>query len=63
MNNIKRIYFTAAALGACAISFGQNLNPTVEVTNTYEGDPSHIQKPLTEMMVPDSLLRFDLDFN
>jgi hypothetical protein len=63
MNNIKRIYLTAVALGACAVSFGQNLNPTVEVTNTYEGDPSHLQKPLSEMAVPDSLLRFDLDFN
>lgn len=63
MNNFKRIYLTAVALGACAISFGQNLNPTVEVTNTYEGDPSRIQKPLSEMSVPDSLMSFDLDFN
>lgn len=62
MNN-KRICLAALALMfSAAAALGQNLNPTVEVTNTYEGDPSHIQKPKIDMAVPDSLLHFDMDF-
>ena len=38
-------------------------NPTVEVTNTYQGNASEVHKPLLGMNVPDSLLRFDLDFD
>lgn len=54
---------SAALLMSAAVSFGQNFNPTVEVTNTYQGSPSEVQKPLLGMNVPDSLLRFDLDFD
>ena len=50
-------------LMTAAASFGQNFNPTVEVTNTYRGNSSEVHKPLLEMNVPDSLLRFDLDFD
>ena len=50
-------------LMTAAASFGQNFNPTVEVTNTYQGNASGVHKPLLEMNVPDSLLRFDLDFD
>ncbi len=61
---MKRIYLVSAAmLMTAAISFGQNFNPTVEVTNTYQGNASEVHKPLLEMNVPDSLLRFDLDFD
>lgn len=48
---------------SAAVSFGQNFNPTVEVTNTYQGNSSEVHKPQLEMNVPDSLLRFDLDFD
>lgn len=62
--NMKKAYFVSAALlMSAAVSFGQNFNPTVEVTNTYQGSPSEVQKPLLGMNVPDSLLRFDLDFD
>lgn len=62
--NTDRIFTAVAALFcASALSFGQNLNPTVEVTNIYEGNSSRIRKPSIDMNVPDSLLRFDLDFN
>ena len=54
---------SAAMLMTAAVSFGQNFNPTVEVTNTYQGNASEVHKPLLEMNVPDSLLRFDLDFD
>ena len=58
---MKKI-LTAAALLVCAASFGQNLNPTVEVTNIYQGNPSEVHKPQTNMAIPDSLMRFDMDF-
>ncbi len=62
--NMRRIYLVSAAmLMTAAASFGQNFNPTVEVTNTYRGNSSEVHKPLLEMNVPDSLLRFDLDFD
>ena len=46
----------------CAVSFGQNINPTVEVTNIYQGNPSEVHKPQLGMAIPDSLMRFDMDF-
>lgn len=61
---MKRIYLVAASvLLASAVSFGQNFNPTVEVTNVYQGNASEVRKPSMKMNVPDSLLRFDLDFD
>lgn len=47
-------------LGVAA--FAQNLNPTVEVTNAYAREASGIEKPSQLMEVPDSVLRFNLDF-
>lgn len=41
---------------------GQNLDPTVEVNRAYEGKLMEVHKPALGMAVPDSLLRFDLDF-
>ena len=62
--NMKRICLSVAALAmSAAVSFGQNFNPTVEVTNTYQGKSQEVHKPLIGMNVPDSLLRFDLDFD
>lgn len=55
--------FAAALIIACGTASGQNFNPTVEVTNTYQGNASDMVKPMLEMSVPDSLLRFDLDFD
>ena len=54
---------SAAAILACTASFAQNINPTVEVTNTYQSNASEIHKPQLGMAVPDSLLRFDMDFD
>ena len=60
----KRTYsMVAALLLACGAASAQNFNPTVEVTNTYQRNPSDVKKPLLEMAVPDSLMRFDLDFD
>ena len=58
-----RNILTAAAVFVCAVSFAQNINPTVEVTNTYQGNPSEVHKPQAGMAIPDSLMRFDMDFD
>lgn len=42
---------------------GQNLDPTVVVSRDYEGKLMEVHKPKLEMAVPDSVLRFDLDFD
>ncbi len=60
---MRKIILTSVAALICAATFAQgNLNPTVEVTNTYQGDPSAVHKPQIGMSIPDSLLRFDMDF-
>ncbi len=64
MNGMKKTYLVSAALLAgTVVASGQNFNPTVEVTNIYQGNSSEVHKPLLAMNVPDSLLRFDLDFD
>ena len=47
----------------CAVASGQNLDPTVVVSRDYEGKLMEVHKPKLEMAVPDSVLRFDLDFD
>ena len=59
----QHILTTALAAAVSALAFGQNLNPTVEVTNAYEGGASSISKPAQQMAVPDSVTRFNLDFD
>ena len=46
-----------------AVAYAQNLNPTVEVTNAYAREASGIEKPSQLREVPDSVLRFNLDFD
>ena len=61
-----RIYMMMLAVAAMAwtvTASAQNLDPTVEVSRAYEGKLMEVQKPLYEMAVPDSVLRFDLDFD
>ena len=44
--NMRKIYLVSAAmLMTAAVSFGQNFNPTVEVTNTYQGNALEVHKP------------------
>ena len=58
-----QIFATVLLAGVSAIAYGQNLNPTVEVTNAYEGGASSIVKPVQRMAVPDSVTTFNLDFD
>ena len=59
----QHILLTALAAAVTALAHGQNLNPTVEVTNAYEGGASSIVKPAQRMAVPDSVMKFNLDFD
>ena len=59
-----RRYITIASLVlACVAASAQNLNPTVQVTNDYEGKLMEVDKQNLQMAVPDSLLKFDWNFN
>jgi len=62
MNIYRIISVAAASLMAIYVS-GQNLDPTVEVSRAYEGKLMEVHKPQLKMAVPDSVLRFDLEFD
>lgn len=59
----RHILSLALLLAGTAAAFGQNLNPTVEVTNAYQREAGGIEKPVLLLPVPDSLLQFRLDFD
>lgn len=63
---MNKIYTVSSALLAMISGLSvsaQNLNPTVSVSRAYEGSLMEVHKPSQVMSVPDSLLRFDLDFD
>ena len=61
--DIYKILLAAAVLLCPFAASAQNLDPTVEVNRSYEGKLMEVHKPMLEMAVPDSVLRFDLDFD
>ena len=56
-------YLTIAAFFVSYSAAAQNLDPTVEVSRDYEGKLLVVHKPILDMAVPDSVYRFDLDFD
>lgn len=61
-----RYYIFCIAAALCAVTFdaaAQNLDPTVEVSRAYEGKLIEVHKPVLDMAVPDTIHRFDLDFD
>ncbi len=60
---MKKYIITIAALCVSAGLFAQNLNPVVEVTNTYAREASGIEKPTQLLAVPDSVYSFNLDMD
>lgn len=52
-----------AVLSTMISASAQNFNPTVEVTSDYSAKMLEAHKPQQKMAVPDSLLKFDLDFD
>lgn len=64
MRTDMKIFYVAVALAALSVDAGaQNLDPTVEVSRAYEGKLIEVHKPMLEMAVPDTIHRFDLDFD
>ncbi|MCQ2133790.1 MAG: hypothetical protein MJY88_02375 [Bacteroidales bacterium] len=59
----KNIFLTAAAVTFAISASAQNLNPTVEVTNDFLTRSVDASKPMGKMEVPDSVMKFDLDFD
>ena len=60
---MRRYIILAVALTACTALGAQNLNPTVEVTNDFQGKLMEVEKHGVQMAVPDSLLKFYWNFN
>lgn len=60
---MKRNVIILALALACAGANAQNLNPTVEVTNTYVREAGGIEKPAQLFQVPDSVKHFNLNFD
>ena len=60
---MKRVIVTISLLAACAALSAQNLNPVVEVTNVYAREATGIEKPNQLLALPDSVYKFDLDFD
>ena len=60
---MKKYIISIAALCVSAGLFAQNLNPVVEVTNTYAREASGIEKPTQLLAVPDSVYSFNLDMD
>lgn len=60
---MKRIIISAISLLAAAALGAQNLDPTVVVTNTYIQQAGAVEKPSQLMEMPDSITRFNLDFD
>lgn len=58
-----RLYLSAAMILSAVSVFAQDLDPTVVVDRAYEGKLIEVHKPSLEMAVPDSVMRFDLDFD
>lgn len=59
----KSIYTTLALLSVGIAASAQSLTHTVEVTNTYKREASGIDKPDQLLPLPDSVSRFNYDFD
>ncbi|MCQ2136962.1 MAG: hypothetical protein MJY67_08620, partial [Bacteroidales bacterium] len=56
-------YLFISLLASCSLAaYSQSIDPTVNVTKTYEGKLVEIAKPSVGMEVPDSVMKFNLDF-
>ncbi len=59
----RYILSTAVALALPLCAFSQNINPTVQVTNDYQGKIMEVHKGELPVNVADSLLKFDWNFD
>ena len=63
MKNNIYLAFVLLMSSVCGSVYAQELDPTVVVNRAYEGKLVEVSKPSFDMMVPDSVTRFDLDFD
>lgn len=63
MKTIKNMICCVAVLTATSAAYAQHLDPTVSVTKDYEGKLLEVDKPAMKVDVPDSVTRFNLDFD
>lgn len=56
------IFITVFAVSVSLVE-AQSIDPTVEVSRAYEGKLMEVHKPVFEMAVPDTVGRFDLNFD
>lgn len=65
MDKRMTVFAVVSAVAAICSSdaYCQTIDPTVEVTRDYVGKLIEVHKPLQTMPVPDSLQRFDLQFD
>lgn len=64
--NRSILFLTAVSVLALLPATGlmaQNLDPTVEVTRSYVAGKVEVDKPAIRMAVPDTVLKFDMDFD
>lgn len=59
---MKKVLLISALFISAALS-AQNLNPVVEVTNVYAREATGIEKPSQLLPLPDSVFKFNLDFD
>jgi hypothetical protein len=59
---MKKVLIISALLMG-GVASAQNLNPVVEVTNMYAMEASGIEKPDQLLPLPDSVFKFNLDFD
>ena len=60
---MKKIYLLCVTMMCPLFVWAQDLDPTVEVSRVYEGKLIEVHKPAIAMAVPDTLYRFDQDFD
>ena len=60
---MKKLAIFFAGLAICGTAAAQGFNPVVEVTNAYKGKLMEVHKQEVQMAVPDTMLRFDYDFD
>ena len=64
MKKMMRKYIVSAVLLSLPLcAFSQNINPTVQVTNDYQGKIMEVHKGELPVSVADSLLKFDWNFD
>ncbi|MBP5173012.1 MAG: hypothetical protein J6037_04830 [Bacteroidales bacterium] len=63
MMKTTHIILSAVFAFACSAAFAQTINPSVEVTNDFLSSVDDYNKVSVDPAVPDSVVRFDLNFD